>query len=269
MFLEIFTCYNISVKTNEKYLEENIMFYTTGIDIANTKSMWNFLHNHFTYSTMNSWNRLRSIANNVKLYNLNLEGDWTEVIKYLTDVGDCGGLQCMIDEELRAFDEKWYPNYRVGFNGRSSGYLVLYSEYHNNSVLPECVTDYDSYDEFKEDIKDFAGSRVSDFNRELRDAVELVRDFDRLCDTLRDIVNEFSKRVFKKDKLIDAVERFYSEYGDDLCDLNIQGPKVDGDKVRLYDIRYYRAFMDCFFTCFGDNARQIDFDNKYLWLKDN
>ena len=245
------------------------MFYKSGVDICNTKSMWNFLKEHFTYSTMNSWNRLESIANNVKLYNLNLEGDWTNVIKYLTDASDCGGLQDIIDGELRAFDEKYYPNYRVGFNGRSSGYLVLYSEYHNNSILPECVTDYDTYEDFKEDIKEFSGARVSDFNSDLREAVYVVRDFDRLCDNLRDLVNEFSKRVFEEDKLIDAVERFYGEYGDDLCDLNIQGPKVDGDKVRLYDISYYHAFMDCLCNCFGDDARRVDFDSTYLWLKDN
>ena len=244
------------------------MFYTYGVDIANTKSMWEFLHNHYTYSTMNSWNRLSSIANNVKLYNLNLEGDWANVIKYLTDAGDCGGLQDIIDGELRAFDEKWYPNYRVGFNGRSNGYLVLYNGDNNRSVLPECVDNYDTYADFKADCKDYS-ERVSDHDYLLRQVVEVVRDFDKLCDTLRDIVNEYSKRNFAEDKLTDAVERFYGEYGDDLCDLNIQGPKVDGDKVRLYDISYYHAFMDCFCCCFGDDARRIDFDSTYLWLKEN
>lgn len=244
------------------------MFYTYGVDIANTKSMWEFLANHFTYNTMNSWNGLKSIANNVKLHKLNLEGDWTNVIKYLTDVGDCGGLQDIIDGELRAFDEKYYPSYRVGFNGRSNGYLVLYNGDNNRSVLPECVAYYESYEDFKDETK-CCGENVSDYNYELREAVQVVRDFDKLCDTLRDIVNEYSKRNFTEDKLTNAVERFYGEYGDDLCDLNIQGPKVDGDKVRLYDISYYHAFMDCFCNCFGDDARRIDFDSTYLWLKEN
>lgn len=246
------------------------MFYTCGVDIANTKSMWEFLANHFTYNTMNSWNGLKSIANNVKLYKLNLAGDWTNVIKYLTDVGDCGGLQLQIDDELRAFDEKYYPNYRVGFNGRSNGYLVLYNADNNRSILPDCVANYDSYEDFKTDLKTYwEDSKVSDFNDELREAVQVVRDFDRLCDTLRDIVNEFSKRNFEEDKLTDAVERFYSEYGDDLEDLNIQGPKVDGNKIRLYDISYYRAFMDCFILCFGDDSKRVDFDSTYLWLKES
>lgn len=246
------------------------MFYTYGVDISNTKSMWEFLHNHFTYSTMNSWNRLSSIANNVKLYKLNLEGDWTNVIKYLTDVGDCGGLQDIIDGEIMAFNEKYYPNYRVGFNGRSNGYLVLYNGDNNRSILPDCVANYETYKEFKEDLKTYwSDSKVSDFNYELREAVQVVRDFDKLCDNLRDIVNGYSMRNFDEDKLTDAVERFYGEYGDDLCDLNIQGPKVDGDKVRLYDISYYHAFMDCFFNCFGDDSRRIDFDSTYLWLKES
>ena len=244
------------------------MFYTYGVDIANTKSMWEFLHNHFTYNTMNSWNGLKSIANNVKLYKLNLEGDWSNVIRYLTDVGDCGGLQDIIDGELRAFDEKYYPNYRVGFNGRSNGYLVIYNGDNNRSVLPECVAYYENYEDFKYETRD-CGENVSDYKYELREAVQVVRDFDKLCDNLRDIVNEYSKRSFEEDKLGDAVDRFYSEYGDDLDDLNIQGPEVDGNKVRLYDISYYHAFMDCFFRCFGDDGRRIDFDSEYLWLKND
>ena len=246
------------------------MFYKSGVDICNTKSMWEFLHNHFTYYTLNSWNRRESIANNVKLYNLKLDGDWTNVISYLTDAGDCGGLQDIIDGELRAFDAKYYPNYRVGFNGRSDGYLVLYEADSNCPVLPPCVTSYDSYEDFKEDVKSYwNGYRVSDFNHELRDAVELVRDFDKLCDTLRDIVNEFSKRSFIEDKYNDAIDRFYYEYGDDVYEFCITGPTLEGDKVKLNSIGCYHTFMDCFINCFGDDARRIDFDSEYLWLKND
>ena len=246
------------------------MFYKSGVDICNTKSMWEFLHNHFTYHTMNSWNRQTSIANNVKLHKLNLEGDWTKVLKYLTDVGDCGGLQDIIDGEIMAFNEEHYPSYRVGFNGRSNGYLVLYNEDNNCSVLPPCVACYDSYKDFKEDAKGaWAGYNVSDFNYELREAVQVVRDFDKLCDTLRDIVNEYSKRDFEVDKLEDAINRFEYEYGDDLEALDIAGPSLDGDKVKLNDIVDYHAFMDCFINCFGDDSRRVDFNTTHLWLKEN
>lgn len=244
------------------------MFYKTGVDISNTKSMWEFLAKHYTYNTMNSWNGLKSVANNVKLHKLNLDGDWTNVLQYLVDAGDCGNLQLAIDDEIMAFNEEYYPNYRVGFNGRSNGYLVLYNSENNRSVLPECVAYYESYEDFKEETKS-CNENVSDYNYELRQAVKLVRDFDKLCDRLRDIVNEYSTRNFEEDKLNDAIERFYSEYGDDLDDLNIQGPRLDGDKIRLYDIGCFHAFMDCLISCFGDDSRRVDFDSKYVWLKES
>ena len=248
------------------------MFYKTNVDIANTKSMWNFLKEHFTYYTMNSWNRQESIANNVKLYNLNLDGDWTTVLDYLRDAEDCGGLQDMIDGEIQAFNEEHYPNYRVSFNGRSSGYLVLYNADDNCSVLPPCVTSYDTYEDFKEDIKAYwNGYNVSDFKQELRDAVELVREFDKLCDTLRDIVNGYSTSNFNVDKLDYTIDYFYACYGEDLEILGIAGPTLEGDKVRLNDIAYFKSFMYCFVNCFGDDAAKVrgDDDNKYLWLKEN
>lgn len=249
------------------------MFYKTKVDIANTKSMWNFLKEHFTYYTMNSWNRQESIANNVKLYNLNLDGDWTVAMKYMFDEADSGGLQDIIDGEIQAFNEEHYPNYRVGFNGRSSGYLVIYNADDNCLVLPEFVTDYDTYEDFKEQVRcGWLGncycSRISDYKDELRQAVELVRDFDRLCDRLRDIVNGYSLRSFDVDKLEDALARFENAYYSDLEKLNLAGPELDGDKIKLNDIQDYNAFMTCFFDCFGDDRRRVTYNDTHLWLKE-
>jgi hypothetical protein len=243
------------------------MFYTTGVDIASTKSMWNFLHNHFTYYTMNSWNRSKSIAHNVKLYNLNLEGDWTVAMKYLFDEADAGCLQLYIDDEIRDFEEK-YPWAKVFFNGRSSGYLVLGTKNNNGSVLPDCVTDYDNYEDFKADMKD-QGYLVSDFDRELRDTVEIVREFDRLCDRLRDIVNGYSNRSFDVDKLEAAIEWFNNDFGDDLVSLELTGPVLEGDRVRLNDIGDYKAFLTCFMICLGEDKNRATGNDGYLWLKEN
>jgi hypothetical protein len=244
------------------------MFYTYGVDIANTKSMWNFLHDHFQYYTMNSWNRSKSIAHNVKLYNLNLEGDWWNVLRYLNDDADSGCLQMFIDDEIQEFERK-NPYYEVGFNGRSGGYLVLYPKDRSIPVLPDCL-DYDTYDDFKTEAH-WDGYRVTDFYRELRDAVEIVREFDRLCDRLRDLVNEFSKKSFDSDKLYDAVERFENDYYSDLEKLELDGPCMEGDRVRLNDIAYYTAFMECFIKCLGQDYNRVIFDpdGKYLWLKEN
>ena len=241
------------------------MFYTTGVDIASTKSMWNFLHDHFQYYTANSWNRTKSIAHNVKLYNLKLEGDWTVVSRYLFDDADSGCLQMYIDDEIAEFERK-NPYYEVGFNGRSGGYLVLYPKDRSIPVLPDCL-DYDSYEDFKADCKDY-GYSVSIFYRELRDAVTLVREFDKLCDRLRNLVNEYSKKSFDVDKLENALARFGDVYGDDLEALELDGPCMEGERVRLNDIADYSAFMHCFFDCFGEDRRRIACHEGYLWLKE-
>lgn len=244
------------------------MFYKTGVDICNTKSMWNFLKNHYTYYTMNSWNRSQSIANNVKLHRLDLDGDWTVAMRYLFDEADAGLLQMYIEDEIREFvDEN--PYYEVFFNGRSGGYLVISEKQGHGSVLPECVEEFDTYEEFKEEVK--AGWNywnVKDFNHELREAVEIVREFDKLCDRLRDLVNEYSKRSFDVDKLAAAVEWFDNEYGDDLVYLELTGPTMEGDRVRLNDIAHYNAFMQCFIKCLGEDYNRIATDSadKYLWL---
>lgn len=246
------------------------MFYKTGVDICNTKSMWNFLKNHYTYYTMNSWNRSKSIANNVKLYNLKLEGDWTIAMRYLFDEADAGLLQMYIEDEIREFvDEN--PYYEVFFNGRSGGYIVISEKQGHSSVLPSCVNDYDTYEDFKQGVKDsWYEERVSDYTRELREAVEIVREFDKLCDRLRDLVNEYSKRSFDVDKLEQAVERFNDEYFSDLSKLSLTGPSMEDDRVRLNDIAFYNAFMQCFVRCLGEDYNRIatDSDGKYLWLKE-
>lgn len=246
------------------------MFYKTGVDIASTKSMWEFLHGHFTYDTMNSWNRQTSVAHNVKLYNLELEGDWTVAMKYLFDDADSGYLRMYIDDAIREFEEE--RGYRVYFNGRSGGYLVLGNANDNMTVLPNCVANYLSYEDFKEDVKaGWNGYRVSDFNRELRDAVEIVREFDKLCDRLRDLVNEYSKKSFEVDKLAEAVERFNDEYLNDLSSLNLTGPIMEDNRVKLNDIANYKAFKRCFIECLGEYQSRLasDSENKYLWLKEN
>lgn len=241
-------------------------FYRYGVDIASVKSMWNFLKNHYTYSTMNSWNGQKSIAHNVKLYNLKLDGDWTVVLRYLYDETDAGGLQFLISDLIRQFENQ-HPCYKIGFNGRSGGYIVLYNDDNYLSVLPDCVDSYYSYDEFKQDIKDH-GYRVSDFDSELRNIVEVVRDFDRLCDELREVVNDYSKSDYDKNKLEEVISRFEDLYSDDLEDLGLVGPELVEDKVRLNSLAKYTAFRHCFIELFGEDRRRVHGNEGYVWLKE-
>ena len=223
------------------------MFYKKGIDITNAKQMFEFLRGHYMYDTMNSWNQLKSIANNVKIYNLNLDGDHWNALRYLED-DEYFNVNMMIEDW-----EAEHPDYKVGFNGRSGGYLVLYSKHNNRNVLPDEIIDYDNYEEFKDNLKEYWGG-VKYFMNDLRFYTKLVQDFDKLCDEIRNYVNELSLRSFTDDKIEVLLDDFAYEYGTDMDSLGINYPDVEKstDKEISVEIdskmRTLKSLMDCFFN---------------------
>lgn len=149
------------------------MFYQK-VNKNSNKDMFEFLKDHFEYPTLNSWNNLYSIANNVKIYKLGLDWDILDILQvdnYFTI------NTCIEDWELD------HPGYKVGFNGRSGGYLVLYNDNNNCSVLDYYVDSNDNYEDFKEDIQNNYGG-LKWYKEELIRQVELVQEFDKLCDDL-------------------------------------------------------------------------------------
>lgn len=173
-------------------MEKNL-FYKTGVDISSVKSMFNFINNHFTYNTMNSWNKLESIANNVKLYNLGLDCDWGDA---MDAIFEDGSELCYLINDLINDWEKSNPRYSLGFNGRSGGYLVMYNRERDGRVnmrhiLPEYYRGCDTYDEWKSYVKECYGSCVKDFKCELREYTRDIQSFDKLCDELRTLVNDY------------------------------------------------------------------------------
>lgn len=160
------------------------MFYKKGIDITNAKQMFNFLKNHFQYYTMSSWNKVKSIANNVKLYNLDLDGDWSKALQYLQETD-----YFEIDQMLEDWEAD-HPNYVVGFNGHSGGYLVLCNKNNTNNILPDTITNFDTYEEFKEYLKEYWGG-VKYYLENLRHYTKVVQDFDKLCDSIRALINDY------------------------------------------------------------------------------
>lgn len=160
------------------------MYYVTGLDVDNTKQCFNFIKDHFRYWTMNPWNRIESIANNVKLYNLDLDGDWTDVLDFLNTTGY---------DDLYYFIKKFedtHEGYRVGFGGRSGGYLVLRNSCNYQSIVPDYIEDSETYEDFKNYCKQYGG--LCYYRAELGSYAKLIRDFDKLCDDLRDYVNTIS-----------------------------------------------------------------------------
>lgn len=164
------------------------MFYKK-VNKNNNKQMFEFLKNHFTYYTMNSWNRLESIANNVKIYNLDINGDKWKLLEAdrwklleLLELDNYFTINTIIEEW-----EELHNNYKVGFNGRSNGYLVLGNKENNKHIFDNYqqnfILDADNYEDFKDLLHDY-GYTLKDYKSELIKMVELVQDFDRLCDNL-------------------------------------------------------------------------------------
>lgn len=184
------------------------------IDMNSRQEMVEFLKNHFRYFTMNSWNRSTTYANNMKIYNLTLPEATKDKLYAMLDIEDVWFRLNLLKEGFAsAHNYEW----QAGWNGRSSGYLVLYSggrkklDYKsrctncgqlNYKTVEEdgcrcgrCGKDtrvnlthpfYQSYTTPGQSIDE--GEDFEEWNLdELRERVELVMDFDRLCD---DIVAE-------------------------------------------------------------------------------
>lgn len=236
------------------------MFYIKGIDITNDKQMFNFLKDHFQYYTMNSWNRSKSIAHNVKIYNLHLSGDQWTALTFLQD-DDYFVVNMMIEDW-----EAEHPGYKVGFNGRSGGYLVLYRDDSYSCVLPEDVDDSETYEDYKSYCREYYGS-VKANRWDLVKTVKLVQDFDRLCDDLRDYVDELSKKNFMIEALKESVERFNEQYADDLELLEFDPLTVELDKVDISEINTLQSLYEAFVRVAGkrDLGYRLERDGDYVY----
>lgn len=215
------------------------MFYKTGVDITNDKQMFNFLKEHFEYYTMNSWNGLRTIANNVKLYMLGLSGDWSVALSLLESYG-YDEISFMIREW-----EREHPTFKVYSNGRSNGYLTLNNSADNRHVLPGSITDFDSYEEYKEWCRDNFGSVKANRN-ELEFYTKLVQDFDKLCDQLRNYVDELSKLDFAVVEMEKIVDEFNTRYEDDLDLLGFMPLESEDGIVNISDISTFQCMKEAF-----------------------
>jgi hypothetical protein len=236
------------------------MFYVSGIDISSDKQMFNFLKDHFQYYTMNSWNRLKSIAHNVKIYNLKLSGDHWTALTFLQD-DDYFVVNMMIEDW-----EAEHPGYKVGFNGRSGGYLVLYSDSSNCCVLSEDVDECESYEEYKRYCREYYGS-VKANHWDLVRTVKLVQDFDRLCDEIRDYVDDLSNRNFLIEAMKESVERFNEQYAEDLEYLEFEPLAVELDKVDISEISQVVSLYEAFIRVASkrDLGYRIERDADYVY----
>lgn len=90
------------------------------------KEMRKYLKEHFRYYTANSWNRSSSYAANVKLRNI-MNGVSRELQDRAYEFLDVEAAFWDINDLIREFAERHEYMWQIAFNGRSSGYMVLYS----------------------------------------------------------------------------------------------------------------------------------------------
>ena len=170
------------------------LFYKAKLDLRSIKKKFEYLKYHYVSYTLNSWNDLKSIAHNVKLYNLGLDGDWQNALSHLYD-----NEWCKVNNMIYEWESK-HAGYQVGFNGRSGGYLVLYTKKHNGNILPKYLTNNDNYEDFKEWVLNYYSEKLSGIKNDLNFYVNLVRDFDKLCDKLRKYCNKLSLIPIKEEE---------------------------------------------------------------------
>lgn len=164
-----------TLTTQEQRLIKN--YFERRVNRQSRAEMIAFLYGHFRYHTMNSWNRSTSYAHCIKLHHgLGLPGDIDDA-KYgmVFNPEWCNHMDGLINQ----FDEAHDHNWRVGTNGRSGGYLVLYQ----GGMTKEYKAIYYPGRSMDQD---------ENFNKwdidELRARVDLVCDFDMLA---TDIVIDF------------------------------------------------------------------------------
>jgi len=193
------------------------MFFQNKTVDWSKESMAKFLSSHQRYSTMGSNNRAESYAHCVKVHNLGLRGTQLEKAYNLVGMND---LLEQIDWPIQQFTEETNGAYTVGFNGRSSGYMVLYTgEYYDPGYKSYCPRCYQRNHQTVEEgqqapcgvcrtprvnyssplrfhrvhstgidqdmvLEDFMDLSIGS----LKSKVDLVRRFDAVCDEVR---NEF------------------------------------------------------------------------------
>lgn len=159
------------------------------VNTDDRKEMTEFLLHHFRYYTMNSWNISTSYANNVKLYNLDIPTEYQDRAYELLEIPDVFDI---FSELFNDFTAK--TGYTIGFNGRSSGYLVLYDTEYNHETDTLVTYPGRSIDQY-EDFEDWS-------LEDLQERVQLVTAFDQLCDDCR----ETFIKILKKYDIVEDIE---------------------------------------------------------------
>lgn len=159
-------------------------FFGQEVNTDSREDMVKFLTDHFRYYTMSSINRTTSYAQKVKIFDLGLTKEqevkaFDIIFDEDIDASDC---EREMRNVLEGFAEQWNYKWGISFNGRQGGYLVLYkTELQDDGDITwypgKGIDQYEDFEEFTD--------------QELDERVELVIDFDRACDEVRDVLVDY------------------------------------------------------------------------------
>lgn len=148
--------------------------FTKEVDLKNDEAVFKYLKKHPRYFLMNSWNRLQTFAQNIKIYNLGVDREISDKLFDLLDV-DSPDVKFIFEDNIEFFNEE-NPGYTIYTNGRSGGYMILAPNENRSNFcdMVDTVNNYDTLNDLKEDY---------DFE-EFRTLAETVMNFDRACDNI-------------------------------------------------------------------------------------
>lgn len=171
-------------------MENKKKFFNKTNKNMSLRQKFDYIHNHFYYYTMNSWNETKSLANNVKIYNLPLTKEQKDkFFELYCDENLIDEMYFHINTILEDFALE--NEFEIAFNGRSGGYLVAYNKNNNSNVIDEDLIDFESYDEAIKYYKEYYSWSFRDCQAELKSKIERNFEicvlFDDCCD---DVLNE-------------------------------------------------------------------------------
>lgn len=200
--------------------KEGKVFFT-GLKEKTLEQKFQYIKNHYVYNVMNSWNRLQSIANNIKIYNLELTNEQIDKFFELISI-DEELLYANLQFSIEDFED--ITNTNIFFNGRSNGYLVIvpkFDQYNKRMNILDLffddnIYDYDTLKEFKKESLDTAyGKDNEDINNNLEECYYLLKSFDLLCDLLREeLIYMLNNAKIKEKKETTETINKYIEIGE-------------------------------------------------------
>lgn len=108
----------METKKIKEYIKNNKCenFYFNGLKERTLKQKYQYLKNHFEYDILNSWNQLKTIANNVKVYNMGLTNEQQNNFFLINEI-DNNFLYYETISIIKEFEQ--LTKTKIYFNGRS------------------------------------------------------------------------------------------------------------------------------------------------------